>query len=227
MARDNILLTYITVDLLFVISGGLLIIFALMTEGEAKSVPTLDTVARDLLLFRCPLNGQSPPKVQLSDRMNADEKTAAIGNAVMIFVTFLISVPAMVMPMTRGWLKFHGYMTVVCAIFTMVIGLDIWFDTLKTRKNLALVWTQQPASSQSLIQQKVCCFTAMVILEEIILICNSSTAAATPTAPPHHLSKTAHARTHWLLLLVWVAWVRSQHTPTTSWIWSSPAHLEL
>jgi len=138
MARDNILLTYIVVDLLFVVSGGLLIIFALMTESEAKTVPTVNTVARDLLLFRCPLN-------------------AAIGNAVLVFVTFLISVPAMVMPMTRGWLKFHGYMTVVCAIFTMIIGLDIWFDTLKTRKNLALVWNQQPASSQSLLQQKLNC----------------------------------------------------------------------
>lgn len=73
----------------------------------------------------------------------------------MVFITFLISVPAMVMPTTRGWLKFHGYMTVVCALFTMVIGLDVWFDTLKSRKNLGPVWNQQPASSQSLLQQKV------------------------------------------------------------------------
>jgi fructose-specific phosphotransferase system IIC component len=58
MARDNLLLSYIIIDLLFVVSGGLLIIFALMTEQEAKATPTLNTVARDLLLFRCPLNGQ-------------------------------------------------------------------------------------------------------------------------------------------------------------------------
>ncbi|TVY57059.1 hypothetical protein LCER1_G003114 [Lachnellula cervina] len=138
MARDNILLSYIVVDILFVLSGGLLIGFALITESEAESVPTVNTVARDLLLLRCPLN-------------------AAVGNAVMVFVTFLISVPAMVMPTTRGWLKFHGYMTVVCALFTMIIGLDIWFDTLKTRKNLALVWNQQPATSQSLLQEKLNC----------------------------------------------------------------------
>ncbi|TVY49689.1 hypothetical protein LOCC1_G000241 [Lachnellula occidentalis] len=142
MARDNILLSYILVDILFVLSGGLLIGFALITETEAKSVPTISTVARDLLFVRCPLN-------------------AAVGNAVMVFVTFLISVPAMVMPTTRGWLKFHGYMTVVCALFTMIIGLDIWFDTLKTRKNLALVWKQQPATSQSLLQQEVCYFTML------------------------------------------------------------------
>jgi hypothetical protein len=62
----------------------------------------------------------------------------------------------MVMPMTRGWLKFHGYMTVVCALFTMAIGLTIWFETLKTRKNLSIVYAAQPLTTQSLIQQKVC-----------------------------------------------------------------------
>lgn len=59
MARDNILLSYVAVDFLFLVTGAILLVFALMTEGEEKTVPTLDTVARDLLLFRCPLNGQS------------------------------------------------------------------------------------------------------------------------------------------------------------------------
>jgi len=80
---------------------------------------------------------------------------AAVGNAVIVFITFLISIPAMVMPMTRGWLKFHGYMTVVCALYTMILGLTIWFETLKTRKNLSQVWLAQPATSQSLLQQEV------------------------------------------------------------------------
>ena len=80
---------------------------------------------------------------------------AAIANAVLIFFTFLMSVPAMVMPMTRGWLKFHGYLVVICALFTMIIGLTIWFDTLKTRKNLSNIWNAQPNTTQSLLQQKV------------------------------------------------------------------------
>jgi hypothetical protein len=61
----------------------------------------------------------------------------------------------MVMPMTRGFLKFHGYLVVVSALFTMIIGLTIWFDTLKTRSNLSNIWNLQPASTQSLLQQKV------------------------------------------------------------------------
>jgi len=136
--RDNILMTYIIMDLLFVGAGGLLIIFALVVKSEVTSTPTLDNVARDLFFNMCPLN-------------------AAIGNAVMIFFTFLMTVPAIVMPMTRGWLKFGGYLTVVCAVFTMIIGLDIWFETLKSRKNLSNIWNVQPASTQSLLQQKFTC----------------------------------------------------------------------
>jgi hypothetical protein len=80
---------------------------------------------------------------------------AATVNAVFIFVTFLFSIPGMIMPMTRGWLKLHGYMVVVCALFTLVLGLSIWFETLETRSNLMTVWFAQPASTQSLLQQNV------------------------------------------------------------------------
>jgi hypothetical protein len=76
-------------------------------------------------------------------------------NSIVIFATFLISIPAMVIPTTRGWLKFHGYLVVICAIFTMVIGLSIWFETLKTRKNLSNIWNMQPNTTQSLLQQRV------------------------------------------------------------------------
>jgi len=100
--------------------------------------PTVTTVARNLLLMQCPLS-------------------AAIGNAVLVFLTFLVSVPAMVMPMTRGWLKLHGYMVAVCAVFTLILGLSIWFETLKTRSRLATIWNDQPAATQSLIQQELMC----------------------------------------------------------------------
>jgi hypothetical protein len=62
----------------------------------------------------------------------------------------------MVMPMTRGWLKLHGYMTVVCALFTLVLGLFIWFETLRSRARLESIWITLPDSTQSLVQQEVC-----------------------------------------------------------------------
>jgi hypothetical protein len=151
--RNNILISYVIVDILFVASGGLLIVFALMTEAETSQAPTVETVARNLLLMQCPLSGKLPPiQTLLLVLMKA---TAAIGNAGLVFVTFLTSVPAMILPMTRGWLKLHGYMTVVCAMFTMILGLTIWFETLRTRSNLFKVWMSQPAATQSLIQQQV------------------------------------------------------------------------
>ena len=58
--RDNILLTYVVMDILFVVCGGLLIVFALTTQAEIGETPTLSNVARDLLLNTCPLQGQYP-----------------------------------------------------------------------------------------------------------------------------------------------------------------------
>lgn len=138
MANDRILLTYVAADLLFVVTGVLLLVFSLDTKVEANELPTLSNIARDLLLDTCPLN-------------------AALGNAILIFVTFLISVPGIIMPMTRGWLKLSGYMTVVCGLFTLIIGLTIWFETLKTRRVLSDIWNVLPSTSQSLLQQKFNC----------------------------------------------------------------------
>lgn len=62
------------------------------------------------------------------------------------------------MTTSRGWLKLHGYIVVLCAVFTMIVGLDVWFETLKTRQNLFEVWVAQPPTTQSLLQQElVCC----------------------------------------------------------------------
>lgn len=90
----------------------------------------------------------------------------------------------------------HGYMIVGCALFTMVLGLDIWFKTLKTRENLAVVWNQQTSTTQSLLQQSVClfahvglCFLGKDTCKRQRLTVNhySFPAAATPIAHRHHL----------------------------------------
>jgi hypothetical protein len=80
---------------------------------------------------------------------------ATIANAIIIFVTFVIFTPAIIMPMATNWLKVHGYMVLLCAVFTLVLGLDIWYGTLQTRNNLFAVWSAVPTSTQSLLQQKV------------------------------------------------------------------------
>jgi hypothetical protein len=57
MARDNILLTYVVVDVIFVVTGALLIIFAINTQIEIAKPFTKDNVVKDLLLGMCPLRG--------------------------------------------------------------------------------------------------------------------------------------------------------------------------
>ena len=89
---------------------------------------------------------------------SADEqsnKTAGAVNAVIIFVTFLTSIPALALPNNRVWLRLQGWLVVLCSFFTLILGLFMWFGTLQTRKNLGVVWAQQPALVQSLLQDRV------------------------------------------------------------------------
>jgi hypothetical protein len=92
-----------------------------------------------------------------NNRLTEIFRTAAIANAIIVFITFLTSLPALLMPTTRAWLKVHGYLVVVCALMSLVIGLELWFDTLKTRSNLSTVWALQTPAVQSLLQQKLQC----------------------------------------------------------------------
>jgi len=139
MGRDSVLLTYVGVDILFVVGGVALLVFALTTQNADTQTSTIENVKFNLLFLQ-----------EMSS-------TAVIGNAVLVFVTFVASIPAIVIPTIRGWLKLHGYLAVVCALYTMILGLTIWFETLKQRKNLGDLWAQQPATTQSLLQQSLKC----------------------------------------------------------------------
>jgi hypothetical protein len=78
-------------------------------------------------------------------------------NAIFVFATFVASLPALALPMNRGWLKIQGWGVVICSFFTLILGLVIWFDTLQTQKNLGVVWMKQSMEVQSLVQQRVSC----------------------------------------------------------------------
>jgi len=132
------MLIYLIINFLFLGCGGLLIAFSLISEQNEKSNLTVANVAKNLLLTQCPL-------------------TAGVVNSIFVFVTFLASLPALALPMNRGWLKIQGWMVVICSFFTLILGLFIWFDTLQTQKNLAGLWAQQGTAVQSLMQQRFQC----------------------------------------------------------------------
>jgi hypothetical protein len=43
----------------------------------------------------------------------------------------------------------------MCLLFTLVLGLNEWIQTLTTRANLQVVWGKQSRDTQSMLQQKV------------------------------------------------------------------------
>jgi hypothetical protein len=76
-------------------------------------------------------------------------------NSIFVFATFVMSIPGMIVPDSRFWLKLQGWMMLVCAIFTLVLGVIVWVETLETRAELGTVWGQQTTAMQSLLQQRV------------------------------------------------------------------------
>ncbi|KAJ9204601.1 hypothetical protein DTO166G4_7509 [Paecilomyces variotii] len=135
---NGVLLTFFGADLAFLLGGVLLLVGGLVMEMVLKGTLTVDNVDKVLLLQMFPIKG-------------------AIVNAIFVFITFVMSLLGIMLPGNRFWLKCHGYFVWFCAIFTMILGLDLWFQTLQTRANLDTLWGKQTAQTQSLLQQKFDC----------------------------------------------------------------------
>lgn len=54
---NRILWAFIVNDFLFLITGGLILAFALISESDITSVQNADNVKQDLLIAECPLAG--------------------------------------------------------------------------------------------------------------------------------------------------------------------------
>lgn len=137
MAKKT-LVVFICFNLVFLLCAGLHLFIPLFTRASLSHKPTLSNVARNLLLDECPL-------------------TASMINSGIMFFSFLISVPAIFRKKDLFLLQVHAWLLVVCALFTLGIGLEIWFSTLQTRKNLAPVWNSQSTFVQSMLQFKFKC----------------------------------------------------------------------
>ena len=100
-------------------------------------------------------------------------------NSVIMFITFLISVPAFFIPSNRTYLKVHAWGVVLSALLTLGIGLTIWFQTLQTHKNLAPIFNDQTAAIQSMLQAKFqCCGYSNPALFVNDATCTSAATAA-------------------------------------------------
>ncbi|KAI3397348.1 hypothetical protein diail_11006 [Diaporthe ilicicola] len=135
---NKVLGAYVAADFLFVATGAILVGFSVIVQNIMFETPTEGGEAvRNLLYQQFPL-------------------TAGIVNGVMVFVTFAFTLPAIAIP-TRGWLKLSGYMLVVNAIFSVVLGLYLWILTLQTKEALSPLWNQQTPHVQDLMQTTFAC----------------------------------------------------------------------
>lgn len=137
MARKT-LLVFAGFNFIFLLCAGLHFFIPLFTRSKANKTPNLDNVANNLLLDECPL-------------------TASIVNACLMFLSFLISIPAIFRKQNISLLQVHAWLIVICALFTLGIGLEIWFSTLETKRNLEPIWNKQSTFVQSLLQFKFKC----------------------------------------------------------------------
>ncbi|KAK9779064.1 putative Tetraspanin [Seiridium cardinale] len=130
---NKVLAAFVAMDGLFALMGAIMMGFSVVVLNTCFDPPTDgNEAARDLLYQRFPL-------------------TAGIANAALTLFIFLLTLPALATP-ARGWLKFAGYLIVADTLFTLIIGLDLWIITLKTRQEFFNIWVSQNANVQSLLQ---------------------------------------------------------------------------
>ena len=60
---NKLMITFLGFDFLFFGMAGLILAFSVMSEKENRSAPTLDNVAKELLLAQCPLTGKKIPNL--------------------------------------------------------------------------------------------------------------------------------------------------------------------
>ena len=181
--------------------------FSLMSEAAMQEKPTVANVTQNLLLGQCPL-------------------TAGVVNAIFIFVTFLLSLPALFLPTNRGWLRAQGWLVVICATFTLGLGVAIWVETLQTRKNLSNLWGRESPQIQSLLQQKVE-YIEFQTWQKWMLTYSSLTAVATSMLPRLPLYRIRLAQTPLLQRRRVGASLLSLPSPTSISTKSSPQHSAL
>lgn len=93
--------------------------------------------------------------MRVAKKANISPHSAAgIGNGIFTFITFACTLPALATN-SRSWLKVAVFLIVVDAIFTLVIGLQLWILTLRIKETYSKLWLAQTPDVQGLMQVAV------------------------------------------------------------------------
>ena len=168
---DKVVIMFLVVDALFAASAGLLLAMVFITRARKERPRTTDNVASEMLLMNTPLDGKAGSPYSSSGVFNLSQllktRCCSIGtifNAALILLTFMVSLPGLILPRNRTWFTVHGWLVMLCGITTLVLGLDIWFKTLQTRSNVGDIWRGQADADLSLIQRKVKVLTQQSVI---------------------------------------------------------------
>ncbi|KAI0802465.1 tetraspanin [Xylaria sp. FL0064] len=135
---NRVLATFVGIDILFAITGAIIVGFSVIVRNTCFNPPTNgNEAARDLLYQQFPLS-------------------AGIGNGIFTFIAFISTLPALATN-SRSWLKVAIFLVVVDALFTLIIGLDLWIFTLRVKETFATLWSAQLPEVQGLMQDAFKC----------------------------------------------------------------------
>lgn len=136
---NKVLAAFVGIDILFAATGALILGFSVIVRNTCFEAPTDgEMAARDLLYQQFPFS-------------------AGIGNGIFTFIAFVCTLPALATN-SRTWLKAAVFFIVVDAIFSLVIGLELWILTLRIKETFAGIWLEQSPEVQSLMQNAFeCC----------------------------------------------------------------------
>lgn len=141
MANKKILTVFIVFNVLFLCCGGLLISVSILSRSSSSKPPTIRWVAENILLGTTPL-------------------TAYIVDSLIIFTSVALAIPAFFSASSKlgkYMLTAHAYLALIAIVYTLGLGLRIWFSTLQSKAGLAPVWNAQIPSTQTLLQKKFNC----------------------------------------------------------------------
>ena len=154
--RNKTLWTFIGFEGLYLACAVLHLVVPLTTRASLRRAPMIGNVASDLLLAHTPLTGLHPYLHVLLHSLTFP--LASLANSILMFIVFLMSLPAILIQTNHRWLTSQLCGIVITTFFTLGIGLRIWFETLETHKNLEPLWNRQEEFVQSLLQSRFeCC----------------------------------------------------------------------
>ncbi|KAI1755731.1 tetraspanin [Xylaria castorea] len=130
---NKVLAAFVGIDVLFAATGALILGFSVIVKNTCFDPPNDGNMAaRDLLYQQFPFS-------------------AGIGNGIFTFIAFACTLPALATN-SRSWLKAAVFLVVVDAIFTLVIGLQLWILTLRIKDTFSNIWLAQNPDVQGLMQ---------------------------------------------------------------------------